>query len=184
MHNLSLQPRSKLLYSTLPNHIALSNAEKHWDPSETRIAKTWVAAGCRFFTNTFPRTFADLLGDPWGCKPHPEHEHSLVGDGEEGCQWWFEIHCPVNDRLHSHKLALNYHKTSSPRNLKKSTTYFICYGHLSSPKLLNIHISNELFYFVLHAQFIPTATKQVVIFSPTQPHCFEQCREALGLFRN
>ena len=64
MHNLSLQPRSKLLYSTLPNHIALSNAEKHWDSSETRIAKTWVAAGCRFFTNTFPRTFADPLGDP------------------------------------------------------------------------------------------------------------------------
>ena len=102
---------------------------RHWDSSETRIAKTWVAAGCRFFTNTFLRTFADLLGDLGGCKPHPEHEHSLVGDGEEGCQWWFEIHCPVNDRLHSHKLALNYHKTSSPRNLKKSTTYFICYGH-------------------------------------------------------
>ena len=91
---------------------------------------------------------------------------------------------PVSDRLYSHKLAINYHETSSPRNLKKSTTYFICYGHLSSPKLLNIHISNELFYFVLHAQFIPTATKQVVIFNPTQPHCFEQCREALGLFRN
>ena len=101
---------------------------RHWDSSETRIAKTWVAAGCRFFTNTFLRTFADLLGDLGGCKPHPEHEHSLVGDGEEGCQWWFEIHCPVNDRLHSHKFAINYHKTSSPRNLKKSTTYFICYG--------------------------------------------------------
>ena len=42
------------------------------------------------------------------------------------------------------------------------------------------YISNELFYFVLHAQFIPTATEQCVIFNPSPTQCFEQCLRSIG----
>lgn len=42
------------------------------------------------------------------------------------------------------------------------------------------YISNELFYFVLHTQFIPTATEQCVIFKPSPTQCFEQCLRSIG----
>ena len=42
------------------------------------------------------------------------------------------------------------------------------------------YISNELFDFVLQAQFIPTATKQGVIFNPSPTQCFEQCLRSIG----
>lgn len=42
------------------------------------------------------------------------------------------------------------------------------------------YISNELFYFVLNAQFIPTATEQCVIFNPSPAQCFEQCLRSIG----
>ena len=154
MYNLSLQPRSKLLYSTLPNGIALSNAWEALGLFRNQncqdMGSCWFSLFHQHISQIFCRSSWRSLRlqatswtwelPAWGCKPHPKHEHSLVGDEEEGCQWWFEMLGPVNDRLYSHKLAITYHKTSSPRNLKKSTTYFICYGHLSSPKLLTIPV--------------------------------------------